>query len=102
VVTAADGVEALNKARAERPDLVVLDLHAAGDRRARSLQDAASRRGYRRHSHHHADGQSRGGLIASWDWNWELTIYVTKPFSPRELVLRIKNLLQRARPRGKV
>ena len=42
VITAADGQAALTTARREKPDLIVLDLHAPDHRWTRSLQDLAS------------------------------------------------------------
>jgi two-component system response regulator ResD len=66
---AGDGPDALARAAAHRPDLVVLDLMLPGDEDDRIL-----------------------GLEVGAD------DYVTKPFSPRELVLRVGSVLRRARP----
>ncbi|MFG1951677.1 response regulator transcription factor [Micromonospora sp. NPDC048830] len=91
-----DGADALAAVAAERPDLVVLDLMMPGldgievckRLRARmpdlpvvmltALGDEADR---------------VAGLEVGAD------DYVTKPFSPRELVLRIRSVLRRAAPR---
>jgi two-component system phosphate regulon response regulator PhoB len=96
VVTAADGADALKKARATLPSLVVLDLMLP-----------------------EVDGLEVCKLLRRDPATAELPIimltakaaeidrilglelgaddYVTKPFSPRELVLRIKNILDRGR-----
>jgi DNA-binding response OmpR family regulator len=93
---AADGPSALAAAEADPPDLVVLDLMLPGldglevCRRLRirrpdlpvvmltALGDEADR----------VAGLERGA-----------DDYVTKPFSPRELVLRVESVLRRATPR---
>jgi len=95
---AADGPAALAAAEADPPDLVVLDLMLPGIdglevcRRLRirrpdlpvvmltALGDEADR----------VAGLERGA-----------DDYVTKPFSPRELVLRVESVLRRAVPRGR-
>src|SRR5438105_5101340 len=94
VVTAADGAEALKKARSVLPDLILLDLmlpEVDGVEVCKILR---------------RDSQTRGIPIimltakaAEIDRVLGLELgaddYVTKPFSPRELILRIKKLLQR-------
>src|SRR5256714_14005571 len=94
VVTAADGAEALKKARSVLPDLILLDLmlpEVDGVEVCKILR---------------RDSQTRGIPIimltakaAEIDRVLGLELgaddYVTKPFSPRELVLRIKNLMKR-------
>ncbi|MEV1025688.1 response regulator transcription factor [Streptomyces sp. NPDC050264] len=93
---AGDGPEALAHAAAHRPDLVVLDLMLPGMdglevcRRIRSRGPVPvimlTARG---------DEEDRilGLEVGADD-------YVTKPFSPRELVLRVESVLRRARPAG--
>ncbi|MFJ8825228.1 response regulator transcription factor [Streptomyces sp. NPDC102467] len=91
---AGDGPTALARAAAHRPDLVVLDLMLPGMdglevcRRIRSRGPVPvimlTARG---------DEEDRVlGLEVGAD------DYVTKPFSPRELVLRVESVLRRARP----
>jgi two-component system phosphate regulon response regulator PhoB len=94
VVTASDGQQALELARRERPDLVVLDLMLPvmpGTEVARILkQDEKSRavpilmltaRG------------SEIDRIVGFELGAD--DYVVKPFSPRELVLRVQAILRR-------
>src|SRR5512133_2204803 len=93
VFTAEDGVEALEKVRANAPDAIVLDVMLPGmdgmevcrnlrrDRRTAAIPvlmlTAKS-----------AEVDRVLGLELGAD------DYLTKPFSPRELVLRLKKLLQ--------
>jgi two-component system, OmpR family, response regulator ResD len=93
VAEAGDGAAALVAARTDRPDLVVLDIMLPGldglevCRRLRSEHGdlpvvMLSARG--------DEGDRVLGLEVGAD------DYVTKPFSPRELVLRIQSVLRRA------
>jgi two-component system alkaline phosphatase synthesis response regulator PhoP len=93
VVTAADGTTAMAVARHERPDLVVLDLNLPG------LDGLDVCRALRRESDVPiimltARVQETDRLIGL-----ELGAddYVTKPFSPRELVARVRAVLRRVR-----
>ncbi|WP_078987718.1 response regulator transcription factor [Streptomyces sp. XY332] len=107
---AADGPAALRAAEEQRPDLVILDLMLPGMdglevcRRLRAREHGAEPRG------------GRGGtpplppvpvimLTARGDEDDRILglevgadDYVTKPFSPRELVLRVQSVLRRAVP----
>jgi two-component system, OmpR family, alkaline phosphatase synthesis response regulator PhoP len=94
VATASDGPAAVDAARALRPDLVVLDLMLPGFdglevcRRLRQFTDA-----YVLMLTARSDEVDRiVGLEVGAD------DYLTKPFSPRELVARVKAMLRR--PRG--
>jgi two-component system phosphate regulon response regulator PhoB len=96
VIPAADGEEALKKARADAPDLLVLDLMLPemsglevcrilkGDPRTAALPIVML-------TAKAAEIDRVLGLELGAD------DYVTKPFSPRELVLRVKKLLERRR-----
>jgi len=92
VVTASDGNQALERARSERPGLIVLDLGLP----ARDGLDVV--RALRRESNvpiilltaRVSEADRLHGLEAGAD------DYVTKPFSPRELVARVKAVLRRA------
>jgi DNA-binding response OmpR family regulator len=94
VLTAADGHAAVELARTARPDLIVLDLMLPG------LDGLEVCRSVRRFSDAYilmltAKAEELDKVVG-------LSVgaddYVTKPFSPRELVARIKALLRR--PRG--
>jgi two-component system alkaline phosphatase synthesis response regulator PhoP len=92
VMTSADGIEALRLVREQRPDLVVLDL---GLRRLDGL-DVARR--LRREgtlpiimlTARVSESDRLLGLEVGAD------DYITKPFSPRELVARVRAVLRRA------
>src|SRR5213083_1687573 len=94
VVTAAEGNEALKKARSSLPDLIVLDLmlpEVDGLEVCKLLRrDAAT-----------ADIPiiMLTAKAAEIDRVLGLELgaddYITKPFSPRELILRVKKILQR-------
>jgi two-component system, OmpR family, response regulator VicR len=93
VITASDGEEALNRWREEAPDLIILDVmmpHKNGFQvceEIRNEQDVPvillTARG--------EESDRIVGLTMGAD------DYMTKPFSPRELVLRVKAILRRMR-----
>ncbi len=94
VSTAADGGEALARARVERPDLVVLDLMLPGRSGLEVLADLRR-----------ADETRQIGVILLTARKEEqdrikgLSLgaddYLAKPFSPQELVLRVGAVLRR-------
>jgi two-component system alkaline phosphatase synthesis response regulator PhoP len=93
VVTAADGTTALAVARHERPDLVVLDLNLPG---TDGLDVCRALR--------HESDVPIIMLTARVDESDRLIglelgadDYITKPFSPRELVARVRAVLRRVR-----
>jgi two-component system phosphate regulon response regulator PhoB len=95
VITAADGQEALQKARNLMPDLILLDImlpEMDGLEVCKALRrDAATARlPIIMLTARTAEIDRVLGLELGAD------DYITKPFSPRELVLRVKNLLKRA------
>jgi two-component system phosphate regulon response regulator PhoB len=102
VETAADGAEALRAIEKEVPDLVVLDRMLpgiSGDEVLESLRSTDATSGVpvliltaRREEEDRVEGLELGA-----------DDYLTKPFSPRELVLRIQAILRRtvATPDGK-
>jgi two-component system, OmpR family, alkaline phosphatase synthesis response regulator PhoP len=96
VLTAADGITALDLARQHAPDLVVLDLMLPGldglevCRRLRTFSDA-----YVIMVTAKAEEIDRiVGLEVGAD------DYLTKPFSPRELIARVRAMLRRPRRGG--
>lgn len=96
-LSAGDGNEALEKARTQLPDLIVLDLMLP------ELDGLEVCKLLRRHQ-----TTARIPILmltaraAEIDRVLGLELgaddYLTKPFSPRELILRIKNILGRNRP----
>jgi DNA-binding response OmpR family regulator len=92
VVTASTGPEGLARARREAPDLVVLDLMLPG------LDGLDVTRALRRESNvpiimltaRVEESDKLVGLELGAD------DYLTKPFSPRELVARVRTVLRRA------
>ena len=95
VIVAGDGVRALEAARGRRPDLVVLDLGLPG------LDGLEVTRALRKESDvpiimltaRVAEDERLHGLEIGAD------DYVTKPFSPRELVARVRAVLRRSERR---
>ncbi|MCC3773691.1 response regulator transcription factor [Streptomyces sp. UNOB3_S3] len=96
VTGAGDGETALSEADRHRPDLVVLDLMLPGGLDGLEV----CRRLRRTHGHlpvimltARGDEEDRilGLEVGADD-------YVTKPFSPRELVLRVESVLRRSAP----
>jgi DNA-binding response OmpR family regulator len=93
VLTAYDGPEALEAVRRERPDVVVLDVMLPGldgvevCRQLRTFSDAYVLMLTARSE----EVDKLIGLAVGAD------DYLTKPFSPRELVARVKALLRRSR-----
>jgi two-component system alkaline phosphatase synthesis response regulator PhoP len=96
VSAAGTGPEAVQRARAERPDLVVLDLGLPG------LDGLDVTRALRR------DGDVPIIMLTARDDEADSIVglelgaddYVTKPFSPRELVARVRAVLRRRTPPG--
>jgi DNA-binding response OmpR family regulator len=91
---AGDGPDALARAAANRPDLVVLDLMLPG---MDGLEVCRRMRGsgpvpvIMLTARGDEDDRILGLEVGADD-------YVTKPFSPRELVLRVESVLRRTRP----
>jgi two-component system phosphate regulon response regulator PhoB len=94
VVSAGDGVEALKKAREQSPALIVLDVmlpEVDGMEICKTLRrdKSTAKTPIIMLTARAAEIDRVLGLELGAD------DYITKPFSPRELVLRIKKLLQR-------
>ncbi|MEU2870832.1 response regulator transcription factor [Streptomyces olivoreticuli] len=93
---ASDGPGALERAAALRPDLVVLDLMLPGMdglEVCRRLRDTGPVPVIMLTARGDEDDRILGLEVGADD-------YVTKPFSPRELVLRVESVLRRARVRA--
>ena len=99
VSTAATGPDALRAAREERPALVVLDLMLpgmSGNEVLEALRANSATSGIAvlmLTAHKTEEDRIRGLSLGADD-------YVTKPFSPQELVLRVGAILRRARTGG--
>lgn len=95
VITAYDGPEALRLARAEKPDLIILDLMLpglSGEEVCRQLRQEGSRVPAIMLTAKTALEERVYGLAIGAD------DYVLKPFSPQEVVARVKSLLRRSDP----
>ena len=92
VLEAADGQAALSLARAERPDMIVLDLSLPGMDGldvTRRLRETSSVPIIMLTARTEESDRIVGLELGADD-------YVTKPFSPKELVARIRAVLRRA------
>ncbi len=92
VFEAADGVRALQQVRDTLPDLVVLDVmmpELDGFETLQDLREFSSVPVIMLTARGEEDDRVRGLELGADD-------YVTKPFSPRELVSRVKAVLRRA------
>ena len=97
VITAADGQQALQLARDRRPDLIVLDLGLptlGGLEVARALRRESEVPIIMLTARVEESDRLLGLEIGADD-------YVTKPFSPRELVARVQAVLRRVNARGR-
>jgi len=96
VITATNGVEALALARAQRPDLIVLDLglpRMDGIEVARTLRREGNVPIIMLTARIEESDRLAGLELGADD-------YMTKPFSPRELVARVKSVLRRVDAAG--
>ena len=96
VITAADGGEALEKLRNSAPDLVVLDINMPVKNGFEVCREIRNDPIYGKTPvvfltvRSEKDSILRGMDIGSDE-------YITKPFRPKELVLRVKNILEKKR-----
>lgn len=96
VLVARDGAAGLAKARSDKPDAIVLDLMLPGIcgedvcRELKSSEDTASIPVIMLTAKAQPEERVAGLELGADD-------YVTKPFSPRELVLRVEGVLRRLR-----
>lgn len=94
VVESEDGIDALNKALHDHYDLIVLDLMLPGMDGRKVCEEI------RKKSDVPVIMLTASGDESSRIQGFELGAddYVVKPFSPRELVMRVKALLKRTHP----
>jgi DNA-binding response OmpR family regulator len=93
VTQASNGLEALDQVRDELPDLVVLDVmmpELDGFETLRMLREVSSVPVIMLTVKADEEDKVKGLGLGADD-------YVTKPFSPRELVLRVRKLLERGK-----
>jgi DNA-binding response OmpR family regulator len=94
VLSTGSGAEAITMAAAAAPDLVVLDLglpDVPGEAVARELRGMSAIPILMLTARAAEEDRIRGLELGADD-------YVSKPFSPRELVLRVQAILRRGRP----
>ncbi len=97
VLSTDSGAEALAMASSARPDLVVLDLRlpdVPGEVVAREVRAVGPTPILMLTAQSTEEDRIRGLELGADD-------YVTKPFSPRELLLRVQAILRRGEPAGK-
>jgi DNA-binding response OmpR family regulator len=98
VATATDGIEAVEAVRERRPDLVVLDVSMPeldGIEALRQIRTTSDVYVIMLTARAEETDKLIGLAVGADD-------YLTKPFSPRELVARIKAVLRRSRPAAAV
>jgi len=96
VLSTGSGAEAISMARDAHPDLVVLDLRlpdVPGEAVAREIRSFAATPILMLTAKSSEDDRIRGLELGADD-------YLTKPFSPRELVLRVLAILRRGAAAG--
>src|SRR5438093_1351030 len=96
VITASNGVDALALARAQRPDLIVLDLglpRMDGVEVAKTLRREGNVPIIMLTARIEESDRLAGLELGADD-------YMTKPFSPRELVARVRSVLRRVDAAG--
>lgn len=96
VVTSDNGVDALRKADSVKPDLIVLDLmlpDISGEEICRLLRKESDVPILMLTAKSGEDDRINGIVIGADD-------YVTKPFSPKEVVVRIQAILRRTNKHG--
>ena len=94
VLSTGSGAEAISMATSAAPDLVVLDLglpDVSGETVARELRATSVTPILMLTARSAEEDRIRGLELGADD-------YVTKPFSPRELVLRVQAILRRGGP----
>jgi DNA-binding response OmpR family regulator len=99
VASSADGEQGLRQVFAERPDALVLDLMLPGVNGLEILRELRSEPATRDLPVLVLTARS-AEMDKLLGFEHGADDYLTKPFSPRELVARVRALLRRARPTG--
>jgi DNA-binding response OmpR family regulator len=101
VSTAADGAGAMAAATASRPDLVLLDWMMPG---TSGLEVCRAVRADPAMDGVHVVLLTARSREADVEWGYQAGAddYLVKPFSPRELVWRIRAILDRGQPRSRL
>ncbi len=97
VAAAADGEDGLKRLFASRPDALVLDLMLPGRSGLEVLKEVRAEAATRDLPVLVLTARSTE-MDKLVGFEYGADDYLTKPFSPRELVARVKSLLRRARP----
>ncbi|RHW38997.1 DNA-binding response regulator [Neobacillus notoginsengisoli] len=93
IETADNGIDALKKARTENPDLIILDLmlpDISGEEVCRLVRKESEVPILMLTAKSGEDDKINGIVMGADD-------YVTKPFSPREVVVRVQAILRRVK-----
>ena len=93
VVVAHDGVEALLRVRAERPDLAILDVMMPQRNGFEVCQDLRQDPEFKDLRIMMLTAKGRDTEVSK---GLGADVYMTKPFSTRELISRVKTLIDRA------
>ncbi|HEX5501676.1 MAG TPA: response regulator transcription factor [Thermomicrobiales bacterium] len=96
VIVATDGVQALRRWQSDKPDLIVLDVgmpHLGGFEVCRKIRQASTTPIIMLTSFHDEEHVIQGFQLGVDD-------YVTKPFSPRQLAMRIRAIWRRGARAG--
>ena len=96
VFSATDGEQGLAEAKRRSPDLILLDLMLPGIDGLEVCRLAQSGRWHARHLRDHADRPRGRRSTSSPGLELGADDYVTKPFSPRELMARVRAVIRRA------
>lgn len=98
IYSADNGIDALKKAKNENPDLVILDLmlpDISGEEVCRLIRKESDVPILMLTAKSAEDDRINGIVLGADD-------YVTKPFSPREVVVRVQAILRRVKKAEKV
>ena len=93
VVTAFDGVEALEKVQSEKPDMIVLDVMMPRKDGFEVLQDLQANPGTADIPVIMLTAKAQDADIFR-GWSSGVSSYLTKPFNPRELLTFVERIFQ--------